>query len=269
MEIRFATRSSPGCPNEDAVVAGDDFVAVLDGATAEPDTDSGCQHGVRWFATELAGRLGWSLASNSYRTTPLTEILYDACASLARSHAGTCDLTNPCSPTATVAIVRVGAQSVEYLVLSDATVVLRLATGEVRAVTDDRILRFDDLRWESLRNFRNVPDGFWVAGSNPQAAKHAVVGTIPAADVDQVALFSDGAARLVVRYGWKWSELIEVLDVKGPAEIIALTRAAERKSPQRFDGKRHDDATAAFCVLDPRQAPAGLRPYPWSHDLES
>jgi len=249
MEICFATRSSPGCPNEDAVVAGADFAAVLDGATAEPDTDSGCRHGVRWYATELAGLLGCSLASDSHRTRPLTEVLYDACANLAQAHVDSCDLTNSCSPTATVAIVRASARSVEYLVLGDATVALRLSTGEVQAVTDDRILKFDDLPWKSLRNYRNVPDGFWVAGSNPQAAQHAVVGTVSTADVDQIALFSDGAARLVSLYGWKWSELIEVLDTRGPAEVIALTRATERESPQQADGKRHDDATAALCSL--------------------
>ncbi|GII92837.1 protein phosphatase 2C domain-containing protein [Sinosporangium siamense] len=256
MEIRLATRPNPGRPNEDAAVTGDGFAVVLDGATAEPDTDPGCHHEVRWFATELAGRLGHLLAAADSASAPLTEILYDACAGVAASHSGTCDLTNPCSPSATVAIVRENSGGADYLVLGDAVVVFRAPGGRIRVVSDDRILAYDDWPWSRLREVRNVPGGFWVAGARPEAAHHAVVGSVP--EVDVAALLSDGAARLVERYGWDWPALLGTLERHGPAEVIAETRKAELDTPPgRFHGKHHDDATAVLMRRDGAPAPAG------------
>jgi hypothetical protein len=248
MEVVFATSPGPDRTNEDAVVAGEDFAAVLDGATAEPDTDPGCVHSVRWFAVAVAGELGRLLTGDAVRDVPLTEVLYRALDAVAHFHAHTCDLTNPCSPSATAAIVRSGAGGLEYLVLGDATVTVEDDRRGVSAVSDDRIRRFDDRPWAQLRHVRNVPDGFWVAGSRPEAARQALTGTVPLARLNRAALFTDGASRLVERYGWAWPKLLDVLDTHGPLELIAQTRAAERGTPPgRFPGKDHDDATVVLC----------------------
>jgi hypothetical protein len=250
MEVVFATCPGPGGSNEDAVVAGADFAVVLDGATAEPDTDPGCVHSVRWFAGAVTAELGRLLTGDTTRDVPLTEVLYRALDAVTRTHAHTCDLTNPCSPSGTVAAVRAGPDRLEYLVLGDATVAIDDGRGEVVAISDERIRRFDDRPWAQLRHVRNVPDGFWVAGSRPEAARHAFTGAVPLAEVSRVALLTDGAARLVERYGWGWAKFLDLLDTCGPAELIAQTRAAERGTPPgRFPGKEHDDATAVLCRL--------------------
>jgi hypothetical protein len=105
---------------------------------------------------------------------------------------------------------------------------------------------------------RNRPGGFWVAGNLPEAAHRAVAGSVPLSCLARVALLSDGAARLVERYGWTWSDLLRVLDTGGPAELIRQTRAAERDTAAgRFSGKHHDDATAVLCRFPaPRNAGA-------------
>lgn len=248
METLFAT--SAGCDgvNEDSVVTGDGFAVVIDGATAEPDTDTGCLHGVRWFARQLTGQLAVRLALDA--SSSPADILHDAIESVGRSHAHTCDLSNLCSPSATVAIVRQHAGRIDYLVLGDSPIVLERVDGVVTAVVDGRLARYTG-SWADLRHIRNVPGGFWVAGNNPEAARHAVVGTVPIAELRRVALLTDGVTRLVERYDWSWPDLLRALDEKGPAELISLTRAAERATTHgRFVGKRHDDATAVLCRID-------------------
>lgn len=55
MEFRYATEpGTPGRPNEDYVVCGVDWMAVLDGATAPAGVDSGCVHDVPWLVRRLA-----------------------------------------------------------------------------------------------------------------------------------------------------------------------------------------------------------------------
>jgi hypothetical protein len=248
VETLLATDAGQGGHNEDSVVAGDGFAVVLDGATAEPDTDTGCLHGVRWFARQLTGRLAARLAVDT--PVPLTDVLHGAIEDVGRSHVDTCDLGNPCSPSATAAILRRRGDLVDYLVLGDSPIVLERADGTLVPVVDDRLARYTG-SWADLHRIRNVPGGFWIAGNTPEAARHAVVGSVPAVGLRHAALLTDGVTRLVERYGWTWRDLLGALDKWGPAEVISLTRAAERGTPHgRFVGKRHDDATAALCRFD-------------------
>jgi hypothetical protein len=103
------------------------------------------------------------------------------------------------------------------------------------------------------RRHRNHPDGFWVASTDPAAAHHAYVDTIARDSLHRAAVLSDGATRLVDRFGLlDWSSFLAVLADQGPDAIIAQVRAAEHSDPdgQRWPrGKRHDDASAAFCQL--------------------
>jgi Protein phosphatase 2C len=259
MTIQTAFATSPGAEvNEDAVAAGADFALVLDGATAEPDTDSGCLHGVRWFATRLAAEIAVRLAVDESAARSLAEVMYEAIAAVGESHADSCDLANPCSPTSTVALVRHRQGLADYFVLGDSPVLLGRRDGGVLPVVDDWLARFTGT-WSQLRHQRNVPGGLWIAGNTPAAARHALVGTVPAAELADVALLSDGAARLVERYGWSWPDLLAALRRDGPAALIGLTRAAERDTPSgRFIGKRHDDATAVLCRFDDAPAPDGV-----------
>lgn len=253
MELSMATRPSPGGANEDALACGDGFALVVDGATAEPG-GSGCVHGVRWYARRLAGRLAYRLTTDPSGATPLTELLYDALRDVRGDHGGRCDLADPRSPSATVALLRHRGEELDRLVLGDATVVWEDPRGLAHAVTDDRLMAFDELPWEDLHRVRNVPDGFWVAAADPAAAGHALTATMPVTAVRSAAVLSDGAARLAERYGRSWEELLKLLGSEGPDALLAATREAERVAPYPpGTGKRHDDATVVFCRF-PRSA---------------
>ncbi|GAA4916861.1 protein phosphatase 2C domain-containing protein [Nonomuraea thailandensis] len=230
------------------MIAGPSWIVVLDGATAAAGVDSGCVHDVAWLVGRLGGALAARLAAGD--GAPLADVLESAIEETGAAHAGACDLGNPDSPSATVAMVRAG-ERVEYLVLGDSAVVLSRADGAALAVSDDRLERLPGGRPYSLelvRRMRNAPGGFWVAGARPEAARQSVTGETDAGEVSGVGVFTDGVARLRDWYGWSWEAVLGLLAGRGPEAVIAAVRELETaRGPVR--GKRHDDATAAWGRL--------------------
>ena len=252
MEIRSLSLPAPDrrppAVNEDLVLTGPDFVVVLDGATAPKDVHSGCQHTVAWLVTQLGRQLAVPLISGS--AAPLPDLLADAITAVRATHAGTCDVTNPDSPSSTVAMLRVHSDHLEHLVLADSPIVLRSPTGAVTLHSDDRIDSLPDYSLQTVRRLRNQPGGFWVASTEPKAAYEAVTGTTDRADVEVVAVLTDGASRYAERYGHSWDDLVDVLCTDGPRELVARVRAYdEAADPVSFRGKRYDDASAVLCRL--------------------
>lgn len=183
--MRIVSASVPGCPdqaNEDWVSATPRVIVVLDGATAR--TETGCVHGVAWYAATL----GAAVAERAEDPrVPLRAALAGAIRDVAALHPE-CDIDHPGTPSAAAAVVRFTDDRVEYLVLGDVYVVLDPG-GEVRAITDDRISRTARTqRAEADRHpigspqkqqallrmkrielaFRNRPDGYWVAETEPK-----------------------------------------------------------------------------------------------------
>ena len=124
----------------------------------------------------------------------------------------------------------------------------------------DHARSFAELVTEQRRH-RNHPDGFWVASTDPYAARHALTDTVARHGLRRAAVLSDGATRLVDRFGLlDWPGFLDVLAEQGPDAIIAQVRAAEHSDPdgRRWPrGKRHDDATAAYLVPHDATAPLG------------
>ncbi|MEV0383487.1 protein phosphatase 2C domain-containing protein [Nonomuraea sp. NPDC050643] len=248
-EFTYATRPGSGRPNEDLVIAGPSWVVVLDGATAAAGVDSGCAHDVRWLVGRLGGALAGRLAGGD--GAPLADVLEAAIEDTAAAHAGTCDLGNPDSPSATVALVRCAGGRVEYLVLGDSPVVLSTAGGGALVVSDDRLERLPGGRpytVELVRRMRNAPGGFWVAAARPEAAREGVTGEVDAGALRGTGVFTDGVARLVDWYGWSWDSVLAELQGRGPGAVIEAVRELEAaRGP--VHGKRHDDATAVWGRL--------------------
>jgi hypothetical protein len=248
MLVTFASQPSPGrAVNEDLAMAGSHFAFVLDGATAPTGVDSGCRHDVAWYVARLGGELA-RLLLRSAPAPALPDVLAEAINRVGAQHASTCDLANPASPSSTVSILRETADGIDYLVLADSPLVLRGVDGDVTAVHDNRPDQMLGHTVESVNEHRNVPDGFWVAGTRPEAAHEAVTGNRPAGTIACAGIFSDGASRLAERHGMTWAGLLDLLETDGPARVIARVRAAdERVAPGTYRGKRHDDATALLC----------------------
>ncbi|MFV2173828.1 hypothetical protein [Actinomadura sp. LOL_011] len=271
MQVTFASEATPGRENEDFVAAGPGWVVLLDGATAPPGVDSGCRHDPAWLVRRLGGRIAAGLAAAGGE--PLPDLVAEAIKVTAEAHAGTCDLGNPDSPSATVSVLRRRADAVDWFVLADSPILFETAAEPGRAgapqddgrptgtgtrdaagvhvCRDDRVDRLPSYTLEAVRAARNSPGGFWVASTRPEAAHEARTRRVPLRGLRRAAVLSDGASRLVERFDrLSWAGLLRMLDEDGPAEVVRRTREAEAEAAPPADavrrGKRHDDATAVL-----------------------
>lgn len=276
IDAHIATRpGSPQRPNEDSYAAVADLVVVADGATAPASLGTGCVHDPRWYSRVLTTQV--AAAHVRYRDAALPDILCTAISATADAHASTCDPGHPGTPSSTVVMLRAQAEALDWLVLSDATLVLETPNG-LSSICDDRLFRTNkDLRDQVLsttaddperpariaslvdaqRNFRNVDGGFWVAASDPNAAYKARFGTerIGAGTAWRAALLTDGASAAVDIYGLTdWLGLLNLLDAAGPNALLDSVRKIEADDPaaQRYPRiKRSDDATVAYLTGAP------------------
>lgn len=254
----------PGRANEDFVGAVPGAAVLLDGAGI-PGTESICRHGVAWYTRRLGGLLLARLSGDDGRD--LTAVLAEAIDEIAAEHRGTCDITNPSSPQATVLIARLQGPRLDYLVLADCFLVLGQVSGGPLIITDEREVtarrsctaplaevargtaeyeRVRDQCIEALQARRNHAGGYWIAKDDPHAAEEAVTGSCPRPDLDSAALLSNGASRIVSPYALtSWPGLLELLGTGGPAEIIRRVRQAEAAVSHPPGSDVPDDATVA------------------------
>jgi hypothetical protein len=192
---------------------------------------------------------------------------------VADSHAHTCDLEHPGTPSSSLAVLREHDQRVEYLLLFDSGILLDGPSG-LTVLTDRRVDAFAQQEHlatreqpigspahqervhelvAAQRRHRNQPGGYWVAGAEPAAAYQAVTGSRPLDQVSRAALLSDGVSCLVDLYAVvNWLELLGMIQQHGPTDVISRVREVEGADPKgarwpRY--KRNDDATVAFCLL--------------------
>jgi hypothetical protein len=259
MQISYATDAGvPGKPNEDYAVTGPDWAVLLDGATAPDGIDSGCIHDVPWLVRHLATAIVQHL---TLADMPLAEVLAASIDLTRKAHEGTCDLSNPDSPSSTAAIIRVRSGLLEYLVLGDTDLLLHQGAQVPIAVHDDRTEHLPGGRpysYQLVREHRNQPGGFWVASTKPEAAYEALSGITEG--VSDAAMLTDGVVRLADWYGWDWDRMLGVLRHEGgPAGLIRRLRDTERAQGVPF-GKKHDDATAIYASGILRDAGAPVAP---------
>jgi len=153
MQFTYATRPGSDKANEDFVGGVGETAVLLDGAGGPAELANGCVHGTPWYVRSLGLQLFAQLSNEP--DVPLAGLLAQSIAHVADLHRDTCDLAHPGSPSSTVAALRARDAEVDYLVLSDAVVVLDLDEG-VRAFTDRRI---DQLGIPTRERMRHLATG--------------------------------------------------------------------------------------------------------------
>lgn len=225
LEFRVATDpGSPDKPNEDAFAVLPTLAVVADGATSPQHLGDGCIHGPAWYAQNLVGFV--AAAHLSHPAAAPADLLAEAIKRTTHAHAATCDIAHPGSPSATIAMLTLSSDGIaRWLVLGDCTLVVD-AGSDLLVVSDDRLsntshaeraavkesgaasdpaeyARRIDRLVLAQRAHRNRPGGFWVASTDPRAGFESLTGSV-AADAPsdlRVALFTDGASRIVDLYG--------------------------------------------------------------------
>lgn len=251
----------PAQSDEDRIVTTDHAVIVLDGATAH---DPACPR---------AGTYVDALSAELRQRVTITSDLRSALGDAITATAERLSLAPGSSPSSTVAIVRLGATTVDLLVLGDSTVIIGMADGRQCAYTDDRLDRinlpegeqyrarlahgagYDDTHRHLLgslqsaeRRRRNQPDGFWIAEADPSAAQHALIASHPRHLVSWAILATDGAFDILPTLGVGMQSIAQ-RDSQGLRDLLLRCQTWEAATDP--DGlvipraKRHDDKTIA------------------------
>jgi hypothetical protein len=153
-------------------------------------------------------------------------------------------------------MLRLAEGVAEYLVLADLTILLETQARSIEVITDGRVAAsvagvptsgpdVGDRIAEQRAADRNRPGGYWVAAADPEAAAHAVTGSVPVAGLRRAAVMTDGASRAADLFGGSWEDVLS-MDAAGLIADVRFTEARDVacKSWPRF--KVSDDATAVF-----------------------
>lgn len=250
--------------NADRVFVTDDAVVVLDGATAfEPvDLDPG----------EYADAIGREIV----RRLPGANIA-DAVAGAIHDTATAYELQGGRSPSSTVSVLRMRDDVADLYVLGDspihygngqethvlhdgrldnvalaerATYIEELRAGN--GFTEQHRESLVQLQREQLR-YRNRPGGYWIAETDPNAARHALTCTVPRATITWGVLGTDGATDLLDhRSDIAWLEIAAYDEAQLQDLLMQLhrwERDVDPRGQQLPRAKRHDDKTLAAVAL--------------------
>src|SRR5689334_16029369 len=113
MRVAMASAAARGGRvNEDFAAATATAAVLVDGAGI-PGAEPVCRHGVAWYAVRLGGVLLGLLTLD--RDRGLTAVLAAAVEQVTGEHRDTCDVTDPTSPSAAVAMLRLTGDRLDHL----------------------------------------------------------------------------------------------------------------------------------------------------------
>ena len=212
MRVALATDpGTPGWPNEDFAAVAPGAAVLLDGCTTTPrGADTGCVHGVAWYARTLG--TAFLAAITADPPGPLDAALAGAITEVRSGHEAVCDLANPRTPAATVTAVRAGPAGFETLALSDSSIVADYGDGR------DPVVLTDTHR---------------AASADPDAARQAHTAVLPVEGLHGIALLSDGATRITEVYRLiGWPDLVTV--IRGRGRPGSSARSGPRRPATRM-----------------------------------
>jgi hypothetical protein len=233
-------------------------MVVVDGAGIR-GAEGLCHHGVAWYAHTLGAEV-----VDRLRQQPvggLRDAVAESIETVTAAHSDTCEVADPSSPQASIAVMRDTGDGVDYLVLGDVYLIVEAASPLVItdrrevAVRQEALKHLTDLlpgtpehdhelrrAIDSLRAARNHPGGYWIAKDDPRAAAEAVVGRLDTGPLGCLAILSNGAARLVEPYGvTDWQGMVELLHAVGPDGVLHRLRVCEKQI-----STTPDDASVAY-----------------------
>lgn len=260
MKVHTATLAG-GRSNADRVFVTDHSVIVLDGATAfEPvDVDPGT----------YAETLGQAIAERVDQAPDIATAVAEAISATTV----VLGLDNTASPSSTVTVLRAQGDHADLYVLGDSPIYYGTAKQSAR-LTDTRLADlplierdrykaalaagagYDEQHGETLaalqraqRRHRNVRGGYWIAETNPDAAREGLAVTLSAEHIEWAVLATDGAADLISHHEHpQWPEIAHDDDAALSELLDHLHRWEDDHDPHGQllpRSKRHDDKTLA------------------------
>lgn len=255
MRIEAATLAG-GEVNQDYYAYGKTYAIVLDGASSflPEKTSIDAATYVKALGDALAIRL------ESCHLNEMPDVVATAICEVAVKY----DLVEESSPNSTIAIAKWNKEELCAYVLGDSPILIMENSGNLKEISDNRMaqfgddirnkyklrlscgLGFDEVHKESLKKlqqiqkkYKNISNGYWVAGAKEDSAYHAITKNFLLSDVRSIIICSDGGYQSLAGYSCGVDYLI-------PESVIKEMHIFERRDEFGIKfprSKKHDDKT--------------------------
>ncbi|MGV8984237.1 hypothetical protein [Clostridium sp.] len=183
-------------------------------------------------------------------------------------------------PTATIAIIRIESNYINYYVLGDCIVAIKENESEdIKIITDNRIGKLENRVIESIvkiqkeknvgikyarnqvigllkenRKLKNTDSGYWILGFDEKAINFGIQMKIKINKSTEIMLMTDGFYRIIDTFSHykNTSQLIEDVKQKGLNYIYNIIDEYENKDSECIKyprTKKSDDSTAIYLKL--------------------
>lgn len=281
--LSIATRKKPNkIFNEDLVGFSNNMYWLLDGATIPENQEilNGCD--AVWLVKQISYHLNINSLNSEEKS--LEEILEISLKGVQNDFFTKTALTmeqtkNHYIPSATLVLIRVLDNYIEYLVLGDSTLLIETDLSFVE-ITDKRLksvaiderkaivdlvatgISYNHKNVHELHKklvakeqaLLNVEGGYWMSSIEPNASKHALYGKIGFSRNARIALLSDGLTRAYTHFPIcdSWESLLNYLKIYGVESCILKVRDYENEDSTGITYKRtksSDDASGLYLEI--------------------
>lgn len=264
--------------NEDIVCSTDTYGWVIDGATGLNNKNlTGTDSDAFWFVNEWNEYLKESITDSSRN---IKEIVSSGIEFISNKFHQIIEQVHPDKidlPSASIVIIRVNDNKMEYFLLGDCTLIIQNASGEslvhkqyllekldgiakaeVLKLIRDKGMKFSEAKQKisSLlikhRLLKNTPEGYWTLEFEKEAVEKSLWGSVDLEECQKVLLMSDGFSAIFDSYSYTNKDnIISLIEEQGLQRACSIIRAIENEDSEilRFPRfKKSDDASAVFFI---------------------
>lgn len=262
--------------NEDTAYSADTYGWVIDGATGLNKKNlTKSESDAYWFVNEWNNYLKYNILNNSIT---LKEIIINGivCISDKFYQISTSKAPNKVDlPSASIVVIRINNDKVEYFLLGDCTLVVQNSDGkssiikqklldkldnkaksEMAKLMRGKGISFNEARQEinplliNHRLLKNTLGGYWTLEFDKNAVDNCLYGFLDFEECKKVLLMSDGFSAIFDNYNYTdENNIISLVENNGLQEIYNTIRSIEEEDSDilkypRF--KKSDDASAVL-----------------------
>ncbi len=271
--------SMPGTKvNEDIAYAEDTYGWVIDGATGLNKINlTGSKGDVYWFVNEWNNYLKENISDKS---KGIKEIISEGLDRISNKFNEVSALKHPNKvdlPSASIALIRINNNKVEYFLLGDCTMIVQDSNGKSTIIKQTLLDQFDNIAKAEMRKLivndglsftearqnitpilikhrllKNTSEGYWTLGFDKNAVENSICGCFDFVECKKALLMTDGFSAIFDNYNYIDSDdIISIIEKQGLHQIYNSIRLIEEDDSDvvkfsRF--KKSDDASAIIFL---------------------
>lgn len=264
--------------NEDIAYAENNYGWVIDGATGLNKTNlTGSKGDVYWFVNEWNNYLKDNILDKS---KDIKEIVSKGMDFIGNKFNKISSLKYPDKvdlPAASIAIIRINNNKVEYFLLGDCTLIVENNNGKSSIIKQTLLDKLDNIAKAEMnklmlnegisfiearqrinpllikhRLLKNTPEGYWTLGFDRNAVENSLYGYLDLEECKKALLMSDGFSAIFDNYKYiEADNLISIIEKQGLHQVYKTIRLIENEDADvvkfpRF--KKSDDSSAVIFL---------------------